>query len=336
ASSSPPRNGVGKNGGPASWAARTPGTMFGGESRPAVRASRRNRPLTPGSEARYGGSPLIATGRSSRTSRARYTTPIPPRPSSRCTAYCDASADQSSPNSEPAYTGADSIRAKCTAKRHFPSRGSGQALERGSGVAEVRVETRGGLVLRAGAACVAALLENHAEAVVSMGLRRRRLKAGRTEVFAHRRLAALELLSGKRRGFPELIRGPRIVRRRAQPGVDSGEGVCIPPRGLVRAKQPVEGGCAVRMRRVQRCVLRCRRREILKVPFALRAQQAAPISVEPARHLRLCPRALCSSASDGWSVHIVRGPSFASVEVRRLQLDRTVELRARTAREDGL
>src|SRR5262249_33254847 len=76
--------------------------------------------------------------------------------------------------------------------------------------------------------------------------------------------------------------------------------------------------------------------EILKVLFDLRAQQAAPISIEPARHLRLCPRALCSSASDGWSVHIVRGPSLASVEVRRLQLDRTVELRARTAREGGL
>src|SRR5207247_2408294 len=53
--------------------------MFGWVSAATVRASRRNRWRLPSSTASSGGSTLIATRRSSRRSRARYTSPMPPR-----------------------------------------------------------------------------------------------------------------------------------------------------------------------------------------------------------------------------------------------------------------
>src|SRR5688572_21383949 len=61
--------------------------MLGCESRAAVRASRRKRSRTRSSSARWSGRDLIATRRSSFRSRARKTTPIPPRPSSRSSTY---------------------------------------------------------------------------------------------------------------------------------------------------------------------------------------------------------------------------------------------------------
>src|SRR5687767_11481927 len=61
------------------------GTTLGCDRRAAVRASRRNRSRVTGWAASGGGSTLSATRRSSRSSRARKTTPMPPRPSSRWT-----------------------------------------------------------------------------------------------------------------------------------------------------------------------------------------------------------------------------------------------------------
>src|SRR3982751_3672179 len=55
--------------------------------------SRRNR-SAPTAAARSGCRTLIATGRSCRRSRARYTTAIPPWPISRCTSYRPVSAAQ--------------------------------------------------------------------------------------------------------------------------------------------------------------------------------------------------------------------------------------------------
>ena len=53
----------------------------------AARASRRRRSRCSGSVDTSGGNPLSATSRPRRRSRARYTTPMPPRPISRTTSY---------------------------------------------------------------------------------------------------------------------------------------------------------------------------------------------------------------------------------------------------------
>ena len=63
------------------------GTMFGCENDAAVRVSCRNRARSPASPATVGGNTLSATSRSRPSSRARYTAPMPPRPSSRSTRY---------------------------------------------------------------------------------------------------------------------------------------------------------------------------------------------------------------------------------------------------------
>ena len=65
------------------WSTAKMGTMFGCESLAAVRASSRNRSRTSSCAAISGGSSFSATGRSRATSCARYTMPIPPRPSTR-------------------------------------------------------------------------------------------------------------------------------------------------------------------------------------------------------------------------------------------------------------
>ncbi len=54
--------------------------MFGCDSPDADRASRSNRVRRSGSAASSAGSTLIATSRLRRSSRARYTSPIPPAP----------------------------------------------------------------------------------------------------------------------------------------------------------------------------------------------------------------------------------------------------------------
>src|SRR3954471_6441633 len=74
------------------------GTIYGCESRAAVRASRRKRSRNGACAASSGGKSLMATGRSRRTSRARYTTPMPPRPSSRSSEYRPASASWKATN----------------------------------------------------------------------------------------------------------------------------------------------------------------------------------------------------------------------------------------------
>src|SRR5262245_52456459 len=55
--------------------------MFGWDSAATARASRWNRDRDSGSFASRSARTLIATSRSSRVSRARYTSPIPPAPS---------------------------------------------------------------------------------------------------------------------------------------------------------------------------------------------------------------------------------------------------------------
>src|SRR5262245_51742105 len=61
--------------------------MFGWESAATAFASRSKRVTRSRSVANTDGSTLIATSRSSRTSRARYTSPMPPAPRARTTSY---------------------------------------------------------------------------------------------------------------------------------------------------------------------------------------------------------------------------------------------------------
>ena len=58
------------------------GITFGCSTAAAARASRRKRARIAGSSTRSGEITFNATSRSSSSSRAQYTTPIPPRPSS--------------------------------------------------------------------------------------------------------------------------------------------------------------------------------------------------------------------------------------------------------------
>ena len=60
-------------------------TMFGLRIDASALASRRKRAVTTLSTLHVGSMTLSATGRPSHTSRARYTSPMPPRPSSRFT-----------------------------------------------------------------------------------------------------------------------------------------------------------------------------------------------------------------------------------------------------------
>ncbi len=64
------------------------GTMLGWLSRAVIRASRRNRSRCSSDDVNSYRSTLIATRRCNAMSRARNTTPMPPRPSSRTTWYC--------------------------------------------------------------------------------------------------------------------------------------------------------------------------------------------------------------------------------------------------------
>src|SRR3954454_2583744 len=61
--------------------------MFGCDREEIARASRSNRALRSGSEERCEDRTLIATVRSSRVSRARYTSPMPPAPSGATISY---------------------------------------------------------------------------------------------------------------------------------------------------------------------------------------------------------------------------------------------------------
>src|SRR3954468_20038198 len=61
--------------------------MFGCDREEIARASRSKRALRSGSEERCEERTLIATVRSSRVSRARYTSPIPPAPSGATISY---------------------------------------------------------------------------------------------------------------------------------------------------------------------------------------------------------------------------------------------------------
>src|SRR5215472_135941 len=62
--------------------------MFGWFSAAAARASYSKRSKRSGSEVRNSGRILIATSRSNRVSRARYTSPIPPAPRGERISYC--------------------------------------------------------------------------------------------------------------------------------------------------------------------------------------------------------------------------------------------------------
>src|SRR5881397_945285 len=68
--------------------------MFVCSSAAAVRASRKNRSTSSRSKASVKGRTLIATSRSSWRSRARYTMPIPPRPSSSRISYSSSSPER--------------------------------------------------------------------------------------------------------------------------------------------------------------------------------------------------------------------------------------------------
>src|SRR3989440_651223 len=81
------------------------GMMCGWLSLAAVRASRRKRSRSFPSLVRAGGSSLRAPSRSSRTSRARYTIPMPPRPSSRSSEYRPARADWKSRKRRSGWSG---------------------------------------------------------------------------------------------------------------------------------------------------------------------------------------------------------------------------------------
>src|SRR5207248_3289674 len=66
------------------------GMMAGWSSPAAVRASRRNRSMAPSPKVSAGGSTLMATRHRSCVSVAKYTTPMPPRASSRSISYSPA------------------------------------------------------------------------------------------------------------------------------------------------------------------------------------------------------------------------------------------------------
>src|SRR5688572_15660384 len=87
------------NGAPACWPRSCTARMFGWFSAAAARASCSNRASRSGSAADAVGRTLIATSRPSRESRARYTSPMPPAPSTESTSY--------GPSREPVVSGMD-------------------------------------------------------------------------------------------------------------------------------------------------------------------------------------------------------------------------------------
>src|SRR6185503_3485085 len=96
--------------------------MFGWESLAASLASRRNRSRSCGwATTRSGGSSLMATTRSRWTSRAMYTMPMPPRPSSRSIEYLPASACWKVTKSRSSAALPWDMQQDCTCARRRPA-----------------------------------------------------------------------------------------------------------------------------------------------------------------------------------------------------------------------
>ena len=95
--------------------------MLGWDSRAAVRASLRNLSFRPGRADISAGSSLSATMRSRATSRARNTTPMPPRPSSRSMEYRPATAAWKARNSSDGHVDGRNMATGCGYSSNAPS-----------------------------------------------------------------------------------------------------------------------------------------------------------------------------------------------------------------------